>query len=337
MSIDWQVFAATVHTAQRILLTAHVRSDGDCIGSEIAMHRALQSLGKDVRIINPQQTPPPLAFLDPANEIRCHEDLTEADAAWIDSIDLLFILDTRSWTQLGEMADLVKTTSAKKIVLDHHLKGDDIGAEDFVDSTAEATGALVVQAVRALGVPFTKEIAEATFVALATDTGWFRFSSVTAQTFRTAAELVEAGTDPTALYRELYEQESLGRIRLIGRILAKTESSLDGLVMCTWVTRDDLKQAGALPSDKEDVINMLLQVDGSEVALLFSELADDCFKVSFRSRHVVDCSRLAALFGGGGHKRAAGATLNMSFDIAKKSVLAAVHDAVHAAWSEGRK
>ncbi len=327
MSIDWQAFAATVHAARRILLTAHVRPDGDCIGSEIAMKRVLESLGKDVRIINPHRTPPTLAFLDPSNDIRWLGDRTEEDFVWIDGIDLLFVLDTRSWAQLGEMGEILETTRAKKIVLDHHLKGDDIGALNFVDNTAEATGALVVQAVHALGVPLSKEIADPAFAALSTDTGWFRFSSVTPKTFQTAAELVEAGTEPAVLYRELYEQESLGRIRLVGRTLSKTEASLNGLVMCTWVMRDDLKQAGALPSDTEDVVNMLLQVNGSKVALLFSELKDDCFKVSFRSRCEVDCSQLAALFGGGGHKQAAGATLNMPFDVAKRAVLDAVHAA----------
>ena len=330
MTIDWRAFTATVQAATRILLTAHVRPDGDCIGSEIAMKRILESLGKDVRIINPHRTPPTLTFLDPTNAIRCLEDLTEEDSAWIDGIDLLFVLDTRSWAQLGEMGKTLKTTRARKIVLDHHLKGDNIGAENFVDNTAEATGALVAQAVRALGVPLTKEIAEPAFVALTTDTGWFRFASVTSQTFRTAAELVDAGAEPAAIYRELYEQESLGRVRLIGRILAKTEASLDGLVMCTWVTLDDLEQTGAIPSDTEDVVNMLLQVNGSTIALLFSELQENCFKVSFRSRCDVDCSRLAALFGGGGHKQAAGATLNLPLDEAKRVVL----DAVHSAYQE---
>ena len=330
MSIDWQTFAAIVHKAQRILLTAHVRPDGDCIGSEVAMQQILKSLGKDVRIINSQRTPPTLVFLDPTSRIRCLTDLTEEESAWICGIDLLFVLDTRSWTQLGKMSEIVKTTPAWKIVLDHHFKGDDIGAENFVDDTAEATGALVVEAARALDIPLSKEIAEPAFVALATDTGWFRFSSVTSQTFRTVAELVDAGAEPAKLYRELYEQESLGRIRLIGRILAKTEATLDGRVMCTWVTLDDLKQAGALPSDTEDIVNMLLQVNGSKVAVLFSELKTNCFKVSFRSRCAVDCSCLAALFGGGGHKQAAGATLNLPFDAAKRSVL----DAVHAALSK---
>jgi len=332
MSIDWQVFSTTIHAAKRILLTAHVRPDGDCIGSEVAMDRALRSLGKDVRIVNPHRTPPALAFLDPTGEIRCLDDLTEADTDWIDGIDLLFILDTRSWMQLGEMGKILKATAATKIVLDHHLKGDDVGAENFVDVTAEATGALVAQAVRALGVPLSKEIAVPTFVALATDTGWFRFSSVMPQTFRTAADLVEAGAEPAVLYRTLYEQESLGRIRLIGRILAKTEASPDGIVLWTWVTLDDIQQAGALPSDTEDIVNMLLQVNGSKIALLFSELKENCYKISFRSRCAVDCSRLAALFGGGGHKQAAGATLNIPFDAAKKSVL----DAVHAAWREAQ-
>jgi phosphoesterase RecJ-like protein len=323
-TIDWRRFAEVIRSASKIILTIHQRPDGDCIGSALAMRLILLHLGKDVRIFAPHKTPPTLAFLDPEYHITALEDMTEEDARWMQAADLFCVLDTSSWAQLGDMATLFRESTAQKIVLDHHVKGDNIGAETFIDSTAEATGALVVQAADALGVPMTTEIAKAAFVALATDTGWFRFSSVTSDTFRTAGKLLDAGVQHDAMYREIYEQESLGRIRLIGRTLSKAESHLDGQFLLTWILLEDFEAAGARSSDSEDIVNMLLQVRGTKMAALISELKDKTFKVSFRSRCEVDCSVLAAQFGGGGHKKAAGSYLSPPFDQAKQSVIEAV-------------
>ena len=327
-TIDWQRFAEIVCSASKIILTIHQRPDGDCIGSALAMRRILLHLGKEVRIIAPHKTPSSLAFLDPHHCIVSLENLTEEDTRWCQTADLFFVLDTSSWAQLGEMATFFRESTAKKIVLDHHIKGNDIGAEKFIDPNAEATGTLVVQAANVLGVLISAEIAQPIFVALATDTGWFRFSSVTAETFRTAGKLADTGVHPDEMYRELYEQESLGRIRLVGRTLSKTESYLDGQFLLSWILLEDFEAAGARSSDSEDIINMLLQVQGCKMAVLISELKDKTFKVSFRSRCSIDCSILAAQFGGGGHKKAAGAYLSFPFDQAKQVLIAAVTEAL---------
>jgi phosphoesterase RecJ-like protein len=292
------------------------------------MRQILLQLGKEVRVIAPHKTPPTLAFLDPQHNITALEDLTEEETQWLQTADLFFVLDTSSWAQLGDMVPLFRSSPAIKIVLDHHVKGNDIGAEMFIDSTAEATGALVLQAADALGVPVSSEIALHAFVALATDTGWFRFSSVTPETFHTVGKLVSAGVQPDAMYRELYEQESLGRIRLIGRTLSKTESYLDGQFLLTWILLDDFAAAEARSSDSEDIVNMLLQVRGSKMAALISELKDKSYKVSFRSRCAVDCSILAAKFGGGGHKKAAGALFDLPFEEVKRTIVEAVIQAL---------
>jgi phosphoesterase RecJ-like protein len=327
-TIDWQRFAKIVHSASTIILTVHHRPDGDCIGSVLAMHQILRHLGKDVRVVAPHKTPPTLAFLDPHNDIACLENMTDEERHWFQSADLFFVLDTSSWAQLGEMATPFRESPAKKIVLDHHIKGDDIGAEKFIDPEAEATGTLVVRAADALGVPLTAEIAQTVFAALATDTGWFRFSSVTPETFRMAARLMDAGAKPDRMYRELYEQESLGRIRLIGRTLSKTEMYSDGQFLVSWILIEDFEAAGARSSDSEDIVNMLLQVREGKMAILISELKDKTFKVSFRSRCAVDCSILAAQFGGGGHKKAAGASLALPFDQTKQVLIEAVTKAL---------
>ena len=323
-TIDWKRFAEMIRSASTILLTAHQRPDGDCFGSEIAMKCILEKLGKEVFVLNPHPVPPTLAFLDENKVLRGLKEASMEERARIGHVDLILVLDTSSWTQLADIGPLFKASPAKKMVLDHHHKGDDIGAERFVDSNAEATGALVVQAAEALNVPLDREIAEAAFVAIATDTGWFRFPSVTSETYRTVAKLIDAGVVPADIYREIYEQESFGRIRLIGRTLAQTESHFDGRVMFTRIMQEDLRLAGALPSDTEDIINMTLQVHGSKVAVLVSELKDGTFKISFRSRCAVDCSRLAAQFSGGGHKQAAGASSDKPFEETKETLLVAV-------------
>ena len=294
------------------------------------MREILLSLGKEVRIIAPHKTPPTLAFLDPHHHITALEDITDEETRWLKTADLFFVLDTSSWAQLGAMATPFRKSSAKKIALDHHVKGDDIGAETFIDSEAEATGTLVFRAAEALGVPFTVEMAQSIFAALATDTGWFRFASTTADTFRIAATLIDHGAKPDAMYRELHEQETLGRIRLIGRTLSKAESYLDGQLLVTWILLEDFDAAGALSSDSEDIINMLLQVRGGKMALLISELKDKTFKISFRSRCSVDCSVLATQFGGGGHKKAAGALLSPPFAETKKVLIEAMSNALMA-------
>ena len=325
--IDWPLFCKHITSAKRVLLTSHVRPDGDSIGSEIAMLRAMQTLGKEVRIINDHPVPPSLRFLDPNNEILRLSELDESQRNWMETIDLFWVVDTSSWMQLGEMGPVMQQSKAQKIVLDHHAIGNDLGAEMFVNPTAEATGSICFEAVKALGIPLTKELAVPIYVAIATDTGWFRFNSVQSSTFRTIAELLDVGVRPDEMYQILHEQESLARIRLIGRALERTEPYLDGKVVCSWLTLDDFDQFHALASDSEDIVNMPLQISGTKFAVMLVEQRTGGFKISFRSRCDVDCSRLASLFQGGGHKRAAGATLFDSFEVCKRKILDAVFQA----------
>ncbi|MCL2744714.1 MAG: DHHA1 domain-containing protein [Planctomycetaceae bacterium] len=323
--INWQRFKEIIDSSSTVVLTAHLRPDGDCLGNEMAMYAALTFIGKEVRIVNPQRTPPNLSYIDPANKIKALEDLTAEERQWMDTASLHLVLDTMFWVQLGPMAEVFRNSNAKcKAVIDHHENGDDIGAEDFVNSDAVANGVLVFEAIRALGIPFTKEIADPVFTAIATDTGWFRFAGVDGDTFRIAADLLDVGVVPSEIYRLNYEQESLGKVRLTGRILSNVEVHFDNKVYFTYVLQDDFEKAGALPSDTEDVINTLLRIQDSKMAVLMSELKDGTFKISFRSRCEVDCSKLARQFSGGGHKAAAGASSSESFEETKKNLLAAI-------------
>lgn len=326
MSIDWNRFVDVIHSHQKFVLTSHIRPDCDALGSELGMAAVLRSLGKDVIISNGHPTPPNLTFIDPRNEIRViGQTIAAAD---LEDRDLLMILDTSAWQQLGAMADVVKATKAKKIVVDHHMSEDDLGAENFKNTQAEAAGRLVVEAADALGVALTEEIASPLFAAIATDTGWFRFGSASAGTYRMVARLIDAGAKPAAIYGALYEQDTLGRVKLRGDILSRIESELGGRLVHTYVLKEDFTRTGANPSDTEDVINMALAIAGTQFAVIFVEQAAGGFKISFRSRCAVDCSKMAERFNGGGHKAAAGASLPGELAAVQKQVLDAVRAAM---------
>jgi phosphoesterase RecJ-like protein len=320
--VDWERFGQLIDAKQKIALTTHVRPDCDALGSELAMAAILTELGKDVRCINPFETPRNLQFLDPESKLR---QLGEGDTReWLEAADLLIVLDTSAWAQLGRVGEAMRSIAAAKAVVDHHLSGDDLGAELFKDTSAEATGRLVFEAAGHLGVAIAPEVAVALYAALATDTGWFRFSSTTAGTYRVAAALTEAGAVPEKIYKDLYENETLGRLRLVGRALGRTEIELDGRLIYTWIELDDFKATGAAASDTEDVINLTLAVGGTEAAVIFVEQQTGGIKLSFRSRCDLDCSRLAEQFGGGGHRKAAGAFIAEPLAAARTKVLDAV-------------
>lgn len=319
---NWPRFVELVRGHRRFLLTSHVRPDCDALGSELALAAILEQIGKDVLVVNPFAVPPSFQFLDPQRTLK--QLGTDVSAEQLDCYEVLIVLDTTAWAQLGAMGEVIRTTKAKKAVIDHHLSQDDLGAELFKDPAAEATGRLVIEAADQLGAAISPEIAQAAFAALTTDTGWFRFASTTSQTLQLAARLVDAGAVPARLYQQLYEEETLARLQLVGRTMARTHTELEGRLIYTWIERADFEATGAMASDSEDIINMTLSVSGTEVALILVEQEMGGFKISFRSRGDLDCSRVAEQFGGGGHQAAAGAFLDEPLEAARRKVLGAV-------------
>lgn len=304
--IDWNRFKQVIDENDSFCLVSHIRPDCDALGSELGMAGVLEAYGKKVRIVNGQSTPPNLAFIDPTNRIQAINEDVQPDEI---DVDVVMILDTSAWAQLGPMGEFIKSTDAKIIVVDHHVSEDDLGAEPFKNTTAEATGRLVIEAADALGIALTPEIAKPLFAAIATDTGWYRFPSTTSETYRFAARLIDAGASPAASYAELYERETLGRVKLRGTVLARTEVEMDGRLVHTYIQRQDFEDTGALPTDTEDLINLTLEISGTEFAVIFVEQLTGGFKLSFRSRCSLTANGVAEHFKGGGHKAAAGAFL----------------------------
>jgi phosphoesterase RecJ-like protein len=325
MPVDWSPFVKLVHGHHRFLLTTHVRPDGDGLGSILALAETLEQHGKQCDLVISSVFPPRYAFLDPNKRIA---RFTPPGDQWRKA-EVVLVLDTGTWNQLDAFGPFMRESAVPKAVIDHHQTQDDLGAMRLIDVTAEATGRLTYEAIRALNYPLTPSTASHLFVALAMDTGWFRHANTTPATFALASELMSAGARPELLYDELYERNSLPRLKLTGLVLDRLQVIESGKVAYSEVRRGDYELTKATPQDTEDLVNFTRSVVGVEVGMLFMEQPRGGVKVSFRSRSL-DVARIAERFGGGGHRLAAGATLQASLAEARARVLDAVCAAFHA-------
>jgi bifunctional oligoribonuclease and PAP phosphatase NrnA len=323
MAIDWAPFVDLVHRHQRFVITTHVRPDGDGLGSMLALDEVLRAMGKEVHLTVASSFPSRYLFMDPQRRLQHFEAPGEA----YKDVEVALVLDTGTWNQLGTFGPFLAKLQASKAVIDHHPTQDDLGAIRFLDTSAEATGRLIYEAIEALGQPLPAAAANALFTAVSMDTGWFRHNNTTAKTFELAAKLVEAGAKPEPLYYQLFEQNSVGRLKLMGIILGRLQVAMEGRIAYTYLLRDDYELTGATPQDCEDLVNYMLSLRGVEVGLFFMEQPRGGVKVSFRSRHA-NVSAVAEQFGGGGHRLASGATLTSSLEEAKSRVLQAVEAAL---------
>jgi len=326
MPLDWSPFVALVERHQRFLLTAHIRPDGDALGSLLALADGLEAKGKTVQAAIASSIPPRYDFLDPEKRVVPFR----APGDEYRHAEVVVVLDTGTWNQLGDFGALLKAHAGPRVVIDHHLTQDDLGATRFVDTKAEACGRLAYDALTALGAPIGPKTAERLLVALGMDTGWFRHQNTSPATFDLASRLVAAGAVPTRIYELLFEQNSLGRVRLTGLVLSRMEVLHAGRIAITEVRRGDYEATGATPQDSEDLVNYTRSIAGVEVGLFLLEQPRGGVKVSFRSRDAVDVSRLAERFGGGGHRLASGAIVDAPLADVRARVLAAVQAAIDA-------
>jgi phosphoesterase RecJ-like protein len=322
----WPHLKEFIERHQYFVLTCHLRPDCDALGSELAMAEVLTQLGKQVRIINADEVPPRLAFVDPDRRI---EMLPEGATTLEPPVDAIIVLDTAAWGQLGRMADVIRRSTVEVAIIDHHANPGEVPGLLVQDSSSEATGRLIADFARYLGVDWTVRLANALFVAIATDTGWFRFACTRSSTYEVAGQLVAAGASPPEIFRQLYERDSLSRAKLRGIVLTRIILEMGGQVAHTYVRDEDFQQTGALRSETDDFINMALAIEGVGVAAMFTEHPVGTIKVSLRSRmSLVDCSRVTEQFGGGGHRAAAGATLLGELADVRTRVLAALRSAL---------
>ncbi len=324
MPLDWSPLVKLLRQHQTILLMTHVRPDADGLGSQLGLADALETLGKKVHVVIASALPPRYQFLDPTGtRIERFRGSGEAYR----NVDLIVVMDTGTWGQIGDFGEFMRSMSVPKVVVDHHRTQDDLGGTAFVDTDAEATGRMSYEIIRALGVPVSAYAAHNLFMALALDTGWFRHPNTTAKSFELAAELVAAGANPTPLYEQLFECASVSRLKLIGVALARMQQRAGGRIAYTEVKTSDYSETGAVPGDTEDLINFPRSIEGVDLAMVFIEQPDGGTKISFRSREV-DVSQIAEQFDGGGHKLASGARTAYGLEQTISEVVAACEAAL---------
>lgn len=328
MPLDWSPLVQLLRGNDDILLMTHIRPDADGLGSQLGLHDALTAMGKRCRVVIASKLLPRYRFLDPAGTLI--EQFTPANAESFRNAGAVVVMDTGTWGQLGEFGPFMRSLNVPKAVVDHHRTQDDLGGLQLVDTSAEATGRLSYEIIRALGVPLSPRAAHHLFMAVALDTGWFRHPNTTAATFALAEQLVKAGANPPPLYEQLFECAPVARLRLLGLALERLQTRAAGQICYTEIYVSDYADTGAVPGDTEDLINYPRSVDGVEVALVFIEQPEGGTKVSFRARSRVDVSKLAERFGGGGHKLASGARDDRHLPTVREAVLAAVEEVLAA-------
>ncbi|MBW3541511.1 MAG: bifunctional oligoribonuclease/PAP phosphatase NrnA [Planctomycetes bacterium] len=322
MMIDWEPLRRIIDDNRRIVLTCHVRPDADALGSELGLAAILEERGKEVRFANPSETPEHLRFLDPTGRLVKFGHGISAEE--VCAADVHIVLDTSAWVQLQDVGPLFERTPAVRVVIDHHVSADDLKAVEFKDVEAEATGSLIVRMADALGWEIPERAVTPLFCAIATDTGWFRFSSTTADTMRQAAQLIDRGAQPHLIYQWLHERNSAARMRLHGRVLSRLNLDCEGRLAWVSVTREDFDQTGARPAETEDLVNECLRIEGTECGFIAIQQLNGNVKVSFRSRTSLDVAAIAEQFGGGGHRQASGAILPGPLATALERVLTAM-------------
>jgi len=314
-----------IKQARTVAITTHVNADGDACGSAAAVTRLLAQLGVRAHIVNPTPWPALFGFLL-GHDV---EDRTSAGAAALRGIDALLVLDVSEMKRLGQLAAAVRALDVPRIVLDHHVAGDEPAGDVLLtDESACATGELVFDLASSLGLRITPDVASALYAAILTDTGGFRYSNTTPRAHVIAAELMRAGVDPEDMFRRIYASLSMGRLHLLRDSLHLLGVDAEHGIAWISVTADALERYDVSPEDLDGIVEHPRSIAGTRLALFFRDLGYGKVKVSFRSTGDVDVNLLARQFGGGGHAKASGALIPGTLDDVRERVLDAARQHV---------
>lgn len=320
---EFEKLSGIIKNNNNFVITTHVNPDGDGLGSELAMLRLLEKLGKNAIIINHSSTPSFYTFLDP-DGTKIHRYNSTYDEQ-IKSCDVIIILDISVIDRLGRLKDAVSNTSGLSVCIDHHVSNSRWSEMNLVDDTASASGEIVFDLINHMEVEIDKDIALYLYVAILTDTGSFRFSSTTPRTHYVCAKLLEHGLNVRKIFGEVYESYSWERMLLFSKALSTIRKVAGGRASSIYITNDMMKSVNAKREDIEGFVEYMTTISDVEVAALFLEMPDGAVKVSLRSKEKQNVNELASKFGGGGHKNASGIYLeNYKLEKAVEEVLAEI-------------
>ena len=314
---DFQKALKLIDAADNVLVTTHTRPDGDACGSVAALCEALAETGKEIQPLMLSQIPQWYEFLFDKKAPVLGDDITLDQ---LDAPDLIIIVDTNSYGQLPGFADYLKQNDKPVLIIDHHITSDNLGDVELIDTSAAGAGLIVFDLFKYAKWPISEQTAQALFVAAATDTGWFQFDNTDAKAMRDCAELIEAGLSPAKIYKQLYQNFSSERFKLMTVMLNTIELHFDGRYVTQYLRKADFEASGAKFSDTENLIDECRRIASVEAAAFFVELDNGKVKCSLRSRGAIDVRKIAQKFDGGGHKMASGARLSGPLEKAQKLI-----------------
>ena len=303
--------------AKIVLLTGHENPDGDCIGAQAALSRVLESMGKQVIILNPD---PPEAVFDYLSDQVTYGTFRGGE---VPDHDLCILMDISELGRCGGLAGPLGEHPSTKLVVDHHVHhGEEWWDLAFVDRSASATGLLVHRLAKALDVKLDPLACHGVFTSLVTDTGWFKYSNTDAETLQIAAEMIAGGVEPDRLYALIFQRNDAALPGDIGALLDNFEYAGNGTI--AMVVADPAH--GPFESNTDVLHDILRSVEQIEIVLFLRQTSDGRIKLSARSKNDWNVNALARRFGGGGHVKASGATLEGPMEVARKALLEAALD-----------
>jgi bifunctional oligoribonuclease and PAP phosphatase NrnA len=317
-----QVLSALL-AAERVVITTHVRPDGDALGSQIGLALFLRRLGKQVAMLNSDPPPRNLDWLMDLAEVETY-DGSLIQRQVIEAADAIVLVDTGVLERVGNLAPAVSASPARKLLIDHHPMPEDWYDARLLRTEASSTGELVFDVISAhdAGMIDTA-IATALYTAIMTDTGSFRYGSTTPRVHRIVAELLERGDiRPESIHVAIYDMRQLSGLRLLGLVLDTITTLYDGRVAYAHITPDMLRLAGANSEEAEGFVSYPLSLEGVQAVVMFLEISTGV-KASFRSKGDVPVNDWARHFGGGGHRNAAGAFIRQPLKRVIKDVMGA--------------
>ena len=316
MNNSFEEIGNALKKAKKILLFPHVNMDGDALGSAAALCKALRDMGKKCYIIIEDKIPENIKFLD--------KGYCESNFDVIKNPDVSVCIDCGDAGRISERIQKFRQ-SEMTICIDHHGTTKRMCKLNYVDPKAAATGQLIYKLLASMGVKIDKEIGEAIFAAITTDTGNFQYSNTTKETHEIVAKLYDAGIDSNGVSVEIYERVPLQRLKIKNVALNTMATVCDGKGAIAYVTQEMLEETGAAMDETEGVVETLRSIDGVEISAFLKESWYDKIKVSMRAKKIGNVAEIAAKYHGGGHDKAAGFTLNCSiteaFEIVKAEII----------------
>ncbi|MDH7480949.1 MAG: bifunctional oligoribonuclease/PAP phosphatase NrnA [Armatimonadota bacterium] len=316
MKSNLQAVTEILKSKKSFLIGGHVSPDGDSLGCMCALGIALERMEKKVVLLSADGVPELYSFLPISNKVIKTAPVRSC-------FEVGIVIDCEDISRLGQVEEAFRSCETI-IEIDHHPNLDRNGNLQLIWPSAAAAGEIVFELLKNMEVRIDADIATCLLTAIMTDTGSFRFSNVTPQTFRISAELLEKGASPSKIAHNVYENRSLSSTKLLGAVLSSLQTTDSGRIAWASITQEQLATIQASEAETEGVVNYIRSIRGAQVGVLFRECPDGSTRVSLRSRDGSDISQVARLFGGGGHRTAAGCTINHPLAHTQELVIDAV-------------